>query len=337
MALPRKEDRAIFEAIRQGTAPTVVKRQAARGTLPLAAAELLEILVFLTNDPDPTCSETAQRALASWPVEKCAALLADPDISAEALAYFASQQQVPAAIVAAIARHPNAGDEALAPLATRLSLEQAEEITDNDTRLGEMPRVVAGLLQRHDLPATLRSRLGSLHGKDTKEQEELAATLAREEEAEAQAKPVEKQEGIGLVLKIARMTMAERVRFALKGSKEERMILIRDHSRLVFSAVLQAPKLTNSEVEAFASMRNVEEEVLRIIAGNRQFMKNYNVVRNLVNNPRTPIEISLSLLNRLINRDLKFLTKNRNVPEAVRITATKLHRERGRSRGGAAR
>lgn len=334
MASPQKEERAILEAIRHGKAPSVVKRQASRGTIPVEAEELLEILVFLTTDPDPTCSETAQRTLASWPVEKCAALLARPETPAEVLAYFASQKEVPEAIAAAIAPHPHAGDDALAPLAARLSLEHIQQVVAHDARLEEMPRLIAGLLERRDLPAELRSRLQSHHDKHSKQQEELAAALAREEEHEKHAKPEEKRERVSLTQKIGRMSVGERVQLALKGSKDERLILVRDPSKVVYRAVLSSPKLTDSEVEGFASMKNVAEEALRIIASSRQFMKNYIVVRNLVNNPRTPIDITIGLLGRLTDQDLKYLGMNRNVPETIRTMATKLQKQRSTTRGG---
>src|SRR3989304_1289584 len=114
---PHKEERAILEAIRQGKAPTIVKRQASRGTLPVDAEEMVEILVFPTHAPAPTCSGTARQTLGGWPPEKIAAALAQPEASAEALAYFAAQKDLPESLLTVIAGHANAGDEALAPLA----------------------------------------------------------------------------------------------------------------------------------------------------------------------------------------------------------------------------
>lgn len=330
----QKEERAILEAIRQGKAPSVVKRQASRGTIPVAAEELLEILVFLTTDPDPTCSEVARQTLAGWPAEKCATLLGQAETSPEALAYFAAQKEVPEAIAAVIATHPHAGDDALGPLAGRFSLKQVEAIAANDARLAELPQFITGLLQRPDLPAELRSRLESLRGEQAKAEEELAAALAREEEPEADQKPEQKRERVSLTQKISKMSVSERMQCALKGTKDERLILVRDPSKVVYRAVLQSPKLTDSEVESFASMKNIAEEALRIIANSRQFMKSLVVVRNLVNNPRTPIDVALPLLNRLTNQDLKFLSLNRNVPETVRTMGAKLFKQRTETRGG---
>ncbi len=129
------------------------------------------------------------------------------------------------------------------------------------------------------------------------------------------------QERLSTIQRVARMTVAERVQTALKGAREERVILIRDANRLVASAVLDSPKLTDSEVEAFSLMKNVSVEVLRVLGTKREFMKSYSVIHNLVKNSRTPIGTSLPLLNRILVTDLKALTRNRNIPEVLRKTA----------------
>jgi len=118
------------------------------------------------------------------------------------------------------------------------------------------------------------------------------------------------------------------VQFAIKGGSEARRTLIRDPNKVVQRAVLQSPRLTDQEVEAFASMSSLTDEILRLIAGNRNFRKNYSVVRNLLNNPKTPLDVSLHMLPMLNAQDLKRLTTNKNVPETLRTTAFKLQRTR---------
>jgi len=93
-------------------------------------------------------------------------------------------------------------------------------------------------------------------------------------------------------------------------------------------AVLQSPRLTDQEVEAFASMTSLTDEILRLIATNRNFRKNYTVVRNLMNNPKTPLDVSLHMLPMLNAIDLKRLTMNKNIPETLRSTSIKLQRTR---------
>ncbi len=138
-----------------------------------------------------------------------------------------------------------------------------------------------------------------------------------------------------LLQRIAGMSAAQRIRLALMGSAEERMILIRDPNKAVARAVLHSPKLSDVEAEAYASMKTVTEEVLRSLAMNRSRMKHYPVVRALANNPRAPIDVALPLVPRLKDRDLKALSINKNVAEVLRAAAAKLYRERTAPRAAA--
>jgi hypothetical protein len=118
------------------------------------------------------------------------------------------------------------------------------------------------------------------------------------------------------------------VKFAMLGGSDARRTLVRDTNKVVQRAVLQSPRITDQEIEGFAAMSSLTEEILRLIANNRKFRKNYTVVRNLVNNPKTPLDISLHLLPVLNPVDLKRLLTNKNVPETLRTTAGKLQRTR---------
>jgi hypothetical protein len=146
-----------------------------------------------------------------------------------------------------------------------------------------------------------------------------------EEATDHEADPVRRQT---LMQRLTSMTVVQRLTLALKGGREERMFLIRDPNRLVQKSVLQSPRLTETEVESFAGMANLSQEVLRTISLSRLFMKNYTIVRNLVFNPKTPMDISLHLFPRLTATDLAKLATNKNVPETIRSMAQKLQRKR---------
>ena len=150
-----------------------------------------------------------------------------------------------------------------------------------------------------------------------------AETVQKMRAAEAASR-----ERISALQKIARLGVSQRIQLAMKGSKEERFILVRDGSKLVSQAVLQSPKLTDVEVETFASMKNVQEGVLREIARNHKFIKNYGVIRNLVGNPRCPLDLSLGLMNHLMVNDLKSLSINKNIADTLRKLALKRFKER---------
>jgi hypothetical protein len=128
--------------------------------------------------------------------------------------------------------------------------------------------------------------------------------------------------------KINALDVKGRIQLALKGNKEERSILIRDGTKVVALAVLEAPKLADGEVEKFASQKNVLEAVLRQIPLKRRFMKNYVIVRNLVANPRTPLDLGLGLMKNLLAQDLKNLSANKEVSETIRKLALKMYKQK---------
>ncbi len=128
--------------------------------------------------------------------------------------------------------------------------------------------------------------------------------------------------------KISHLDVKGRIQLALKGNKEERSLLIRDGTKVVALAVLEAPKLSDGEVEKFASQKNVLESVLRQIPLKRRFMKNYKVVRNLVSNPRTPLDLGLGLMKHLLVADLKNISANKEVSETIRKLALKMFKHK---------
>jgi hypothetical protein len=123
--------------------------------------------------------------------------------------------------------------------------------------------------------------------------------------------------------RLAKMSFSERLKAAVKGSREMRAILIRDPNKLIASSVLSSPKLAEPEVEAIAKMQNVSDDVLRIIGSNRAWMKNYTIVHSLTKNSKCPLTLSMSLMQRLNDGDLAKLSVDRNVPEPLRVAARK--------------
>ena len=145
----------------------------------------------------------------------------------------------------------------------------------------------------------------------------LAAIMAAEQEAP------EGEERASTVQKIASLNIAQRMTLAMKGSREERAVLIRDPNKIVAVAVLSSPKLSDTEVESIAKMANVSDEILRIIGFSRAWTKNYAVVHALVRNPKSPVAMSMNFLARLTDKDLRNLSTNRNVADVVRVAARK--------------
>jgi hypothetical protein len=165
------------------------------------------------------------------------------------------------------------------------------------------------------------------------EQAEMAPVTATEPAHPARPVPKKKvhpgAEDRGSALqKIGRLDIKGRIQLAMKGTKEERSLLIRDGTKVVALAVLESPKISDGEVEKFAGQKNVLEAVLRQIPLKRRFMKHYGIVRSLVFNPRTPLDISLGLMKNLLVHDLRNLSGNKEVSETVRKLATKMFKQK---------
>ncbi|MGA2193338.1 MAG: hypothetical protein ABSG42_08205 [Nitrospirota bacterium] len=153
-----------------------------------------------------------------------------------------------------------------------------------------------------------------------------------EEEDKEQGTPSEPagedEKKLGLMAQIQKLDIGQKAKLARSGDKEVRSILIKDSNKLVAMATLMNPKMTVQEIEMVAASRNVNDEILREIGKNKDWCKSYTVVLNLVNNPKTPVGITLSYVPRLTTRDLRFLAKSKGVPEPVRVTAKRLVEKR---------
>lgn len=184
------------------------------------------------------------------------------------------------------------------------------------------PPAVASFLTRRDVPQPMRDffaarGMGADDASPAPDGEEDAPLLDAAGEDEA---PAEKDADPKV---LSTLPVIDRMKLAMRGSREQRAQLIRDPNKLVAAAVLSSPKLTEAEVEAFARMANLSEDVIRIIAVNRAWVKNYNVVSALTRNPKTPPALAMGFLQRLNERDLKRLAIDRNVAEPVRLAARK--------------
>ena len=159
-------------------------------------------------------------------------------------------------------------------------------------------------------------------------QEERAANFKRAVESERTELGELPPERVSLIRRIMFMNARDRIKLAMKGDREVRSILIRDSNRVVATAVIQNPRVTDLEIENIAAMRTVADEVLRVIAMNRNWARSYPIIHNLVRNPRTPIPTVIGTLPRIRTKDLKNLAQNRNVSQATRSQALRLSQAR---------
>jgi hypothetical protein len=311
----------ILEDLRHGRATRERKIAVCTGGAHLAPADRAEILAVLAHDPDEMVSSRAQDAMLSQPLESFIEALKREQALPALFSYAAKNLADKPGVCDAMVQNKNCPAEHIVPIVRHLSALGIQALMEELDRISESPALALALEHSTSLTVEQKNQLRELHGPGNPIDE---AALA---EAAAAAEPdVARRQT--LIQRLAKMTVAQRVQFAIKGGSEARRTLIRDSNKVVQRAVLQSPRLTEQEVEAFAAMSSLTDEILRLIAGNRVFRKNYSVVRNLITNPKTPLDVSLHMLPMLNAIDLKRLTTNKNVPETLRTTAFKLQRTR---------
>ena len=311
----------LMEDLRHGRATRERKLAVCAGGAHLAPPDRAELLAVLAGDADEMVSERAQEAILSQPIESFVEAIRREHVLPALLSYAAKHLADKPGVCDAMVQNKNCPAEYLIPVVRHLSAIGIQSLMEELDRVSESAALASALEHSTSLTVDQKNQLHEIHGPGAPMDEAALAEAAAAAEPDAARRQT-------LLQRLAKMTVAQRVQFAIKGGADARRTLIRDSNKVVQRAVLQSPRLTDQEVEAFASMSSLTDEILRLIANNRNFRKNYTVVRNLINNPKTPIDVSLHMLPILNAIDLKRLTTNKNIPETLRTTANKLHRTR---------
>ena len=290
----------------------------------LAAEVRAEMLCVLAGDADENIAQRAGNALISVPADAFLGALGDAEASPTLFKYCAENLASTPGLADAMVKNRACPATLVAAVAKQLTTSAVQALVDDLERLADNPAIAEALAASPSVTVEQRKLLEELHREGVDEQ-----ALA---EAVADVVP-DQQRKVTMIQRLGRMRVVERIKLALTGNREERMALIRDSNKLVQRAVLGSPKLTGQEVEGFSSMSSLNDEILRMIGGNRAFIKSYAVVKNLINNPKVPLDISLHLLPRLNDTDMKFLTANKNVPETLRSMANKNIRQKKMGKG----
>lgn len=345
---------SIIEGIRSGMVPRQIRLFAAQGLLPVARDDLFRIQVLLSADGDEELARLARKSLAEVEPEAVVATIGGGALEAIELDLLARLRQEEV-VWAAIASSRAAADETLRTLARHGTPLIQDILITNQVRvlacleiledLRSNPRVTQIVLRRvrefeeefidkaveaqGELPPpeagpTLEEALAELKqiGGNIPSEDELPYPESEREpeEVDIQRMPIH--------TRIHLMSTFEKIMTGLKGTREERAILILSVNRLVVRAVLASPKLSDNEIERFASSRAVSDEVISTIAGNPRWMRRYGVILALAQNPKTPPRISMQVLPRLNMRDLDRVSKDRNVPAPVRRQAQLMREKR---------
>jgi len=339
----------IVERILGGKAPLAIRAAAARGALPLPRALLTRLAIHLLDDPEEQVRGDAKASLASLDDSELKDVLSDETCAPEVLAHFAGRAVRDERLAELVAFHKSVPDEALFVLGGKGNASIIELVLTNQERLLATPKLLDTLTVNPALRPDQRGRIldlldrflkaapekGSEQDNDDKEGVDLeeAARVLEVDVGELFASSeildgeefemAEDPEIRSAYRRILTLNTAQKALLAMRGGREERLILVRDSNKVVALCVLRNPRLNDQEIELLANMRNVTDEVLRTIGSHREWVKNYSVVSALVRNPKTPPGISTNFISRLNSFDLKNLVRDKNVPEIIRKMAKK--------------
>jgi len=314
----------VVEELRNGRATRERKIAVCTTGAHLPAADRAEILSVLAVDSDEVVAGRAKEAILSLPIENFLEALQRQQALEPLFDFAARNLAVKPAVCNALIDNKSCDGDHLAPAARHFSTSNVQALMEDLGRVSESPALTVALAQTTSVTVDQKHLLQELLSDAHIDETALAEAIA-----DAEPDPAKRTT---LLQRLAKMNVAQRVQFAIKGGSEARRTLIRDSNKVVQRAVLQSPRLTDQEVEGFAAMSTLTDEILRLIANNRVFRKNYSVVRNLLNNAKTPLDVSLHMLPLLNAQDLKRLTTNKNIPETLRTTAQKLQRTRKESK-----
>jgi hypothetical protein len=349
----------VIGLIESGAYPRDVVATIARGFLPLAQDDLIGVLLYLITGEDAEIAGYASASLYDIPMRTVCAYAENEQTSPEHLLRLLSVSNDPI-VLETLIRNKAVSDGAVADLARRADPHVQEIIVINQARIIRAPEILEALLENPALSPDARRRAletkeeffeKKARLKETEEEEEepeiieapleaIADLLERAAQSEAeetqdagtlvQLTDNEKNDPKKFVLwrRLQFMTVAEKVMVAYRGDRMARMLLVRDRNKLICSAVMRNPRLSDQEAESIASMRNVDEEVLRLLSMRRDFMAKYNIMATMCRNPKCPLGVVVPFVNRLTLRDLKGLKDDRGVQQMVREYARKayLHR-----------
>jgi hypothetical protein len=348
---------AVIQRVASGEYPREVVINLARGFLPLPQEDLIAVLAYLAASSDEEITGLAHESLKELPTRALLTFATNERSSPEHLSYLTRATE-DLAVLESLIRNRSLPDDALVDLAGRAEPLMQEIIVINQARILKAPEILDALLANPRLTPDARRRAMETREEffDKKarlekiSEEEVADFLdddpiadllekAREDDAaepQPSVSPTLKEaiESVDpdrrpIFARILTMSISEKVKLAFKGGRTERLILVRERNKLICSAVMRNPRMTDSEAESIAGMRNVDEEVLRLITMRREFISKYGVIVSLARNPKAPIGVVLPLINRLTLRDLKALKDDKGVSETVRASARRLYQQRG--------
>jgi hypothetical protein len=335
----------ILASIENGQAPRRILEFAARGFVPLSPAELVRAVGSMLAQGDAELAPLCEETFRTFDVPSLLGAVQMPETRPEQLEAI-SLRTHERRVLEGVLQHRSVANSTLVRLARHIEADLQDVLITNQARLLAAPEIVESLFENPDLSTDIRRRADEFleefflkkerdRGEEVSEAVEVEepgspapAPAATSTAGGAAPAPADEEVSRDVVVRLTSLTVSQRIRVAFRGTREERLFLVRDPNRLVSTAVLKSPKTNEADAEAIANMKSVSEDVLRAVAHRREWMKKYALMSAIVRNPRSPIDVTLPLVLRLSQRDQTALSTDRNVPEAVRVTARRIVQRR---------
>jgi len=310
---------------------------AAKGLIPMAPRDVIKILYILCHDKDTGVQRTADETIRSYSPKIIDSILVG-DIDAPIIDYLVRHHREGHLFVERALFNKNTSDETLTYLASSSNVTVLETLSRNHERLLKSPEVLDALIKNPAVKGSLRQSILELADPTVREK-----TVSETVVTEPGVPPVTADRpstGGGLAALtsddqldidehniaalIRQMSVAEKIKYATRGNKEARAILIKDPSRIVVAAVIKSPKITEEEILKVAQNKQANDEAIRIITINKEWLKNYSIRLALVYNPKTPPGVALRLMPYLSKKDIRDLAGSKNVSSLIGSNAKKL-------------
>lgn len=349
-------------------APPPLRTMGAKGLVPaVAPMDLCTLLFMLSFDADEGIRETARKTAEGLPDKIWGVALRSDGVKPQILDWLADRFAGKDAALELVLLNAATSDETVARLAPVVPQKLADIVRQNELRLLRHDAIIRGLCQNPNALASsvdgacdfcVRNGLTLLdvpqlveahkrvHGVDPTlkppEPEETAAglmaeyerELAQEVGEEAAVNPELEQKKLTITQRVMKMSVSEKIKLATLGNKEARTILLRDGNRLVSMAAATSPRITDGEIMGLANSRTVNADVLRYIYSNREFLRTYSIKISLVKNPKVPLPTALKMMYTLQEKDIKELSRDRNVPQTIQSQAKALMMKREQAAKG---
>jgi hypothetical protein len=338
--------------------PPPLRGMAAKGLVPLSPSDMCHCLAMLCRDADPGIAASAKKTASGLPDKIMSAGLRDEGQSPRTLHAFAEALEGKDAALEYIVLNNTTHDFTVAEIArTTTSAKLLEIVANNQLRILRDERILRAVIGNPstskaivdltcdfavrsglvlaDLPAMIEAHV-RVHGAPPRPPDSAEAEAAKADTAEAVmqeygdaltnpgAPPMEEGKRLNLTQRIARMSIADKIKLATLGNREARGILMRDPNKLVALAVIHSPRITDGEVLSLAHSKTCQDDVLRVITSSRDWTRQYPIRLALVKNPKVPLAVAMRFLSTMRDSEIKDLSGNKNIPSAIRVQAKKM-------------